>query len=163
MSKQFYFTFGNGDGATFTGLSPTLSLFLWNGLTALPAPAITELTAGTGIYGFQYGTTASIIFKVDGGATLSVGQFSGYRFFYGNIDPVLAVDQAIGYATDSFGSTATDPTTLYGQAKRNQEFNEGAKVFTKSTGIWDIYSRGSSALLLEKTLSNTTTSATSSP
>lgn len=161
MSKQFYFTFGNGSPATYTGLSPTMTVFLWNGITALTGPICSELSVGTGIYGFQYGTTASIAFVIDGGATLSATP--SIRYIVGSIDPVMAVDQSVGYNTDSFGSTAQDPTTLFGQAKRNQEFNEGAKVFTKSTALWDVFSRGSSALLLEKTLTNTTTSATSSP
>ena len=160
MSKQFYFTFGSGDGATFTGLSPTWSLFLWNGITALAAPPVTELTAGTGIYGFQYGTTASIIFKIDGGATLQTASFSVYRYIYGNIDPVMAIDQSVGFSTDSYGSTNVDPATIFAQVKRNQEFNEGNKIFNKSTGVWDIYTRGSTTLIAEKNLTNTTASST---
>lgn len=161
MSKQFYFTFGSGSPASYSGLSPSLTVFLQNGITALIGPTLLELSAGTGIYGFQYGTTASIVFVIDGGIALAATP--SIRYITGSIDPIVAVDQMIGYPTDSYGSTAVDPATLFGQAKRNQEVNEGAKVFVKSTGLLDVYSRGSSALLFEKTVANTTTSATTSP
>ena len=157
MSKLFYLSFGNQNPASYTGLSPTFTLFSWNGLTALVGPTITELPVGSGIYQFQAGTTQSIAFVCDGGMTLA----NNVRYIVGSLDPVLSIDQTIGYATDSFGNTATDPTTLFGQAKRNQEFNEGDKVFTKATGLWDIFNRGSSTLLIEKSLTNTTTQATS--
>lgn len=156
MSKQFYFSFGNGSPASYTGLSPSLTVFLWNGITALIGPICSELSAGTGIYGFNYGTTASIAFVIDGGATLLQ---SSIRYIVGSIDPVMAVDQSVGYGTDSFGSTSLDPSTIFGQVKRAQEFNEGNKLFIKSTGLWDISSRGSSILLREKALTNTVTSA----
>jgi hypothetical protein len=161
MAKQFYFYFGNANPGTYTGLSPTFIIFNISGMSATPAPGITEFfgTGATGIYGFQYGSTASAAFVIDGGSTLTI---SSIRYIVGSIDPVMSVDQSIGYQTDSFGSTNADPTTLFGQVKRAQEFNEGNKVYTKSNGLWDIYSRGSSALLREKALVNSTTSATSS-
>ena len=161
MSKQFYFTFGSGTPASYSGLSPSMTVFLQNGITAITGPTLLELSAGTGIYGFRYGTTASMVFVIDGGITLA--STPSIRYITGSIDPVLAVDQSIGYTTDSYGSTNADPTTIFGQVKRNQEVNEGAKIFTKSTGLLDVYSRGSSALLFEKTVSNTTTAATTSP
>ena len=157
MSKQFYFTFGNSLPSGYTGLAPTFILFLQNGTTPVSPPSISELTAASGIYGFQYGITASIAFVIDGGATLTT---ASVRYITGSIDPVMSVDQAIGYGTDSFGSTNADPTTIFGQVKRNQEFNEGQKTFTKATGLWDISSRGASVLLTEKALTNTPTSAT---
>lgn len=157
MSKQFYFTFGSANPISYTGLSPTMIAFLWNGITALPPPALSELSAGSGIYGFIYGTTASVVFVIDGGATLAV---SSIRYITGSIDPVIAVDQSIGYSSDSFGSTAADPSTLFGKANRVQEFQEGDKYFNKSTAVWDIYNRGSSTLLIEKVLTNTVTEAT---
>ena len=158
MSKQFYFTFGSGNPASYSGLSPSMILFLQNGITALIGPTLTELTPGTGIYGFQYGTTASMVFVIDGGITLA--PTSSIRYITGSIDPVLAVDQSIGYSTDSYGSTAADPSTIFGKVNRNQEFQEGDKYFVKSTGVWDIYNRGSTTLLIEKVLTNTTTEAT---
>lgn len=185
MAKQFYFYFGSGLPGSYTGLSPTFVIFNVGGISAAPAPGITEFVSSgaTGIYGFQYGITASVAFVIDGGATLTSANI---RYITGSIDPVMSVDQTIGYApsttlgpttalgyadrvnnaigytTDSFGSTLSDPVSVMGYAKRHLEFNEGNMVFTKATGTWDIYSRGSSTLLREKALSNTTSSATRS-
>jgi hypothetical protein len=160
MAKQFYLYFGNGNPGSYTGLSPSFIIFNSAGVSLTP-PGITEFASSgaTGIYGFQYGSTVGAAFVIDGGATLTTASI---RYIVGSIDPVMSIDQSIGYSTDSFGSTTSDPSTIFGQVKRAQEFNEGNKVFTKSTGFWDIYSRGSSTLLREKVLSNTTTSATSS-
>jgi hypothetical protein len=157
-SKTYYLKFGSGSPSSFTGLTPTFTIFSAGGLTSMTPPGITEGPAGSGIYMFQYGTTQSIVFLADGGAALS----STDRYIVGGLDPVQAVDQTIGQPSDSFGTTLTDPTTVLGYCKRTQEFNEGNKTFVKATGIWDIYSRGSSTLLREKTLTNSVTSATSS-
>lgn len=66
----------------------------------------------------------------------------------------------IGNASSSFGSTSVDPTTVFGFLIRAQEFREGNSVYTKATGILDFYSRGSSTLLREKTISDTSTQTT---
>lgn len=158
MPKQYYLVFGSGDSANFTGLSPTFTIFSINGVSSLAAPGITESPVGSGLYGFQYGPTLSIIFKADGGAGLATGD----RYIYGVLDPIQSVDERLGYNSDSFGSTGADPSTVFGYAKRQQELIEGNAVFNKSTGVWDMYSRGSSTLLREKTLTNTTTQATKS-
>lgn len=157
MTKTYYLVFGTGNPSSYTGLTPTLIVFSAAGLTALVAPAIIEGPAGSGFYNFQYGPTLSINFLADGGAALSATD----RYIKGALDPVQAVDQTIGQPTDSFGTTLVDPTTVLGYQKRNLEFNEGNKTYIKSTGIWDIYSRGSSTLLREKTLTNSVTSANS--
>lgn len=154
--KNYYFSFGPGNPASSTGLSPTLTIFAANGVTSLVAPGITETPAGSGLYHFTYGPTQSILFLVDGGATLSTND----RYVRGALDPFQIVDEQVGTPADSFGSTNVDPTTLFGQAKRNQEFNEGNSTFDKQTGLWDILSRGSSTLLAEKTLTNSLNSAT---
>lgn len=155
-NKTYYLKFGSGDPVPFSGLSPTFTVFSAGGLTSLAAPGITETPAGSGYYRFDYaGPTLSIIFKADGGAALA----SGDRYISGALDPIQAVDDKVGYTTDSFGSTSTDPGSILGYLKRSLEFWEGNATFTKSTGIWDIYSRGSSTLLREKALTNTTTAA----
>lgn len=68
----------------------------------------------------------------------------------------------IGTTADSFGSTGVDPTTLFGFLKRNQEFWEGNEIYTKATGLFDFYSRGSSTLLREKTISDSSSTTTKS-
>jgi len=155
-TKVYYLKFGSGDPATFSGLFPTFVIFNALGSTALAAPGITEIPAGSGYYQFQYGPTQAILFKADGGNSLSTND----RFISGTLDPVQAVDQQLGYQTDSFGSTATDPASIWGYVKRLQEFFEGDQIFTKASGIWQIFNRGSSTLLRTKSLTNTTTSAT---
>jgi len=161
MSKWYgsVFVGTSSDPAANTGLSPTLVLF-WdtaNG-TSLTPPGITEMPSGSGFYMFNYGPTVAIQFKMDGGAGLADTE----RYASGILDPIQIVDQRIGTVDDSYGTTATDPTTVMGYLKRDQEFNEGDAVFTKSTGIWDVYSRGSSTLLMEKTLTNNSTQSTKS-
>lgn len=161
MAKQFYFYFGNGLPGSYTGLSPSFIIFNINGISATPGPGITEFASAgaTGMYGFQYGISASVAFVIDGGATLTS---TNIRYLSGSLDPVLSIDQSIGFSTDSFGSTNIDPPTMYGQLKRQQEFNEGNKTYNKTTGVWDISSRGSSTLLREKTLVNSSGTASSS-
>lgn len=158
MAKDYWLRFGTGDPATNTGLSPTFTIFSAGGLTALSAPGITETPTGSGLYRFQYGPTLSIVFTCDGGAALSGGD----RYIVGALDPIQTLDQQVGTVDASFGSTASDPDTVMGYLKRSQEVSEGDAVFTKSTGAWQVYSRGSSTLLFEKSLSNNTTEASKS-
>jgi hypothetical protein len=155
--KEYYLKFGTGDSANYSGLTPTMTIFALEGVTALIAPGITETPAGTGLYRFLYGTTTSIIFKCDGGAALT----SGDRYIYGALDPVQRVDENIGVPTDSYGTTTTDPTTLFGKANRAQEFLEGDQTYVKSTGVWSVKTRGGT-LMQEKTLANNTTQTTRS-
>ena len=154
--KTYYLKFGSGNPANFTALAPTFTVFNANGVTALAAPGITETPAGSGLYSFMYAPTLSILFLADGGSNLA----NTDRFLTGALDPIHAVDEKMGYTTDSFGTTLVDPSTVLGYLKRNQEFQEGDSTFTKATGVWDISTRGSSTLLREKHLTNTTTSAT---
>ncbi len=153
--KSYYLKFGTGDPSLYTGLSPTLVIFNVGGMSAVTAPGITEAPTGSGLYRFDYGATVSILFKADGGALLA----SGDRYIVGTLDPIQAVDEKIGTLGDSIGSTLTDPSTLFGYVKRGQEFNEGNSDFNKTSGVWSIYSRGSTTLLATKTLTNTTSSA----
>ena len=155
-NKIYYLKFGSGDPATFSGLFPTFVIFNAQGVTALTPPGISEIPSGTGLYQFQYGPTQAIIFKADGGANLAASD----RFITATLDPVQAVDQQLGYQTDSFGSTATDPASLWGYVKRLQEFFEGDQIYTKASAILQIFNRGSTTLLRTKSLTNTTTSAT---
>lgn len=60
----------------------------------------------------------------------------------------------IGSTNSSFGSTNTDPGDLFGYMKRTLEHFEGNEVYTKASGVLDIYSRGSSTLLRSKTIAN---------
>jgi hypothetical protein len=66
----------------------------------------------------------------------------------------------IGDTSSSFGTTSTDPSTVFGFLKRALEIREGNQVYTKATGILDFYNRGSSTLLREKTVSDSSTTTT---
>lgn len=156
MAKTYAMKFGAGKASTNTGLSPTFTIFNWAGVTALVSPGITESPLASGIYSFMYGATIPVIFEIDGGSSLD----SNSRYLYGVLDPIQAVNELVGTVSDSYGSTASDPTTLMGYAKRNLEFNEGNETYTKANGILDIYTRGSTALLVEKTITNSTASVT---
>lgn len=65
----------------------------------------------------------------------------------------------IGTTASSFGTTLVDPGDLFGFLKRAQEFREGDQTFNKTTGAWNISTRGGT-LLVTKTLVNSSTEVT---
>lgn len=161
MAKNYIVQFGSGSPTFFTGLTPTFTVFrvVPGGSTQTP-PGITEIPTSTGLYYFTYGPTQSMAFVIDAGSAVNGNQ----RYLAGALDPIQAVDEAIGTTASSFGSTATDPSTVFGFLKRMQEYNEGNAVITNASGVWDIYARGNSVgastLLVEKTLTNNGTNVT---
>lgn len=174
MAKTFFMKFGTGDPRPFTGLSPTFLIFVdQNGATLAP-PSIAEDLVNSGFYKFAYTPTLGIAFLADGGSALSAAN----RYVSGSLDPVQMVDQyfaslavnigtgitglavAIGSTLDSYGTTLTNPASLFGFGKRIQENLEGNMTYTKSSGILDIYTRGSSQLLVEKTIVDSTSQTT---
>lgn len=157
MAKTYWLKFGTGSAATNTGLSPTFTVFSLGGSASIAAPAILEAPAGSGLYKFTYSpTTVPVVFEADGGAALA----NADRYIDGSLDPMQNMNESVTDFSNSFGSTSVDPTTILGYLKRVQEYLEGTQTFNKNTGIWDISSRGASTLLVEKTLSNSTTQAT---
>ena len=155
--KNYTFSFGTGNPSANTGLTPSFLIF--NNIatgTSLARPGITEIFSGTGVYRFQYEPQidSPVFFLLDGGSTISS---DADRYIRGGLDAVQQTDQVLGVTSASFGSTSVDPSTMYGMINRLREWLEGAEQFTKATGLWDKYSRGSSTLLAEKTLTKTTT------
>lgn len=67
----------------------------------------------------------------------------------------------IGSTASSFGTTLVDPGDLFGYVKRNLEAFEGNQNFNKTTGAWQIQTRGST-LLREKTVTNAANAVTKS-
>ena len=270
MARDYWFAFGTGNPATYSGLAPTFISFVNNAGTTYPGPTITE-RAATGLYQISYGATQTMAFTLDGattglatsdryiagvfdpydqfgvtlnaafalgttsvaigttligygasgfaqGATLFGFGVSGFAqgstlFGFGvsgfaqgaslNAQGVSILAQgvslsaqsvsllafgsslvaqgvslfalgttgnaylginalAIGTTASSYGSTSVDPVDLYGFLKRARELAEGNQIYTKATGILDLYVRGGSTLLIEKTISDTaaTTSKT---
>lgn len=158
MAKTYWVQFGGGNPTSFAGLTPTFIIFVQqNGVTLAP-PAISEVATGMGLYTFSYepSQTLAIGFSIDAGSSISGTD----RYVTGALDAISAVDERVGQFADSFGSTSIDPTSICGYLKRIQELLEGNAVFTKATGVWDIYSRGSTTLLREKSLTNSVTQAT---
>jgi hypothetical protein len=71
-----------------------------------------------------------------------------------------AIALAIGSTASSIGSTGVDPVDLYGFLKRAQEIAEGNQIYTKATGLFDLYNRGGSTLLREKTITDSSVNTT---
>jgi len=155
MAKTYWVTFGS-NGASFTGLTPTFTVFQLGSGTTLTPPGITTRISATGAYQFSYdsnGLTSPIFFQIDGGASLAVAS----RYIQGSLDPVDAIDERIGTTTDVYGSASVDPTTIYGYVKRLQELQEGNASFNKTSGVWTVQSRSGATTLATKTLSNGST------
>ncbi len=176
MSKTYWFTFSTQDPRTYTGLSPTFVSFVNQLGATLAPPGVTEVFTGFYKSNYTVGASTSVAFLLDGGATLStsVRYITGNIFGTENIDymgsTILAIGATvsslagniggIGATTDSFGTTNVDPGTLFGYVKRLQENLEGNQTFLKSSGLWSIYSRGSSTLLATKTMTSDVTGVT---
>jgi hypothetical protein len=166
--KTYVLQFGTDNPANYTGFSPTFTIFqsLPGNSFAPVAPSIIEAIPTSGIYSFGWtATTFPVAFKVDGGASL----IPTSRYLVGLLDPIQAVDEKIGWLTDSFGSTATDPTSVLGYVKRLQEFNEGVGNFNATSGTWVVQSRSlvagvttTPATLVTHLLSNNSGSVTKS-
>ncbi len=155
--KNYWVTFGVQDPRTYSGLSPTFLLYFNHlGSTQAP-PGITEVLSGSGYYRFQasIGWSQSFAFLVDGGASATTA-----RYVRGTLDSSDSIDLVAGWTGSGFGSTSIDPSDIFGMVKRNQENLEGNSTFLKSSGAWNIFSRGSSTLLATKILTQSTTGIT---
>lgn len=100
--KTYSMRFGAGDPRTYTGLAPTMLIFvnMSSGAT-LAAPAVTESLTGSGVYQFQWGTTTPIAFLADA-ATTSPGAQS--RYVVGQLDPADRSDE-YGTSLMAFGAS----------------------------------------------------------
>lgn len=160
MTKYYWVTFGSGDPSVYKnlGTSVIFTQFGKSDGSTVAAPGITQMYPGW--YGFQYdvGVTNNLIFTMDGGATLGTAT-STLRFVSGVLDPLDNLDSQVGSTNSSFGTTVL-PTDVFGYLKRTPQFLEGAQTFNKTSGAWDVYSKGASVLLVEKTLTNSTTGVT---
>lgn len=159
MAKTYFVRFSSGNPNLYAGLSPTFVQFMSEGATTLTPPSISELGTSTGLYKFSYAPspTFAIAFVIDGGAALS----SGDRYVVGSMDAVQVTDQSLGFSQDSYGSTAM-PESVFGYVKRVIEFLQADNTFNKSTGVWDVYAHGTSTMLMERTLQNSSSQTTKS-
>lgn len=156
MASFITFAFHSSDPRTYPSLAPTFLTFKRLDTQAdVTPPGITQL-ATTGIYMFEFNITLPIYFLIDGITTTAQE-----RYVYGLLDPSdqldNKIDSLVGSTASSFGTTSVDPATIFGYLKRAQEFMEGNQTFTKSSGVWDIKTRGGT-LFAQKTLSDSTSS-----
>jgi hypothetical protein len=106
-----------------------------------------------GITGVGYGASNFLLLNNMG--TTLVGAGNTISFLGGAL-------AGIGDTSSPYGSSAQDPSTLFGYAKRIVEFLEGNSIYTKATGGLTFSSRNSATLLASKTVSDTTTTTTKS-
>jgi len=128
--------------------------------TSLMAQGVSLFAQGSTSLGYGFSVFAGLGFQ--GTTLVGIGTtLTGVGNTLGAIGATTsALGALVGDTTSSFGSTSIDPTTVFGFLKRVQEVQEGDQVYAKSTGIYDVYSRGSSTLLREKTISDTSTQTT---
>lgn len=159
MSKLYWVRFGSANPQEFAGLSPTFISFVRNDGASLGRPSIAEIGVSTGLYGFTFavGSTFSVGFTVDGGSSISD---QSARYVTGSLDPILDVDQRVGFEYDPVGGTLIGATTIFGLVWRLRAFLEAAENFNKSTGAWTKYEYGTSTMILQRTLSNDITETT---
>ena len=108
----------------------------------------TGLGFGVTTYGYAVSIYAEMLTLSANSTSLAVGA-----------SILNSISDRIGTTASSFGDLSTDPGTLYGYLKRNQEFQEGNAAFTKLSGQWNIQSRGGS-LIAQKTLQNSASQVT---
>lgn len=157
-AKTYLVRFGTDNPANRTGLTPTFTKFFNSAGAATTPPAISEI-ASSGLYAFSYEPMGFIGFIIDGTASLPATE----RFVTGVLDLNDRISEAaanVGTTVDSFGDSASDPTTMFGFMKRIQELLEGNSIYAKGTGLWSMYSRGSSYLLRDKTVADSATQVT---
>lgn len=132
----FYFTYNPVSPIAFVidGGASLVAASRWVVGSLDPADAIDELGSSLvalGTTGVALGTTAVAI----GTTLVALGTTTG------------SVGALIGGLADSFGTTLVDPTTVFGYLKRIHENLEGNQVFTKSSGVQQIWSRGTTYVL----------------
>lgn len=178
--KTYYVTFGSGDPRPNFGLAPTFVIFNNSG-SAVTAPSIAAVAGATGFYSFTYGATTPIAFLIDG-FTTGLGAYRYVQGSidpadrsdeYGNTiisleNLNLQQGQTIlasigtggtllaffGTPGSTFGGQTTDPVDMFGYLKRFQELLEGDNDYFKASGLFQLFSRGSSTLLRAKTIAN---------
>jgi hypothetical protein len=132
------------------------------------ALGITNVALGTsnfalGTTGVALGTTAVAIGTTLTGYGVSIYAGTQTLLAFGSTGNALGLSilAILGTTASSYGTTSTDPVDIFGMLKRAQEFMEGNASFTKTSGLWEIKTRGST-LFATKTLDNTVTTVTKS-
>lgn len=151
MSVNYFLVFGSGDPSTKSGLAPTFTVFRTPAGGATTSPSISEVST-TGIYTFNYAPQGPIAFVVDGATT---GLATADRYIVGSLD--LGDESGtitIGTTADSIGSSAADPTTLFGFIRRIKELLEGDSTYTKSSGAYVMKDSTGATTIASKTITD---------
>lgn len=158
MSQRFFVRFGSGNPQEFAGLTPTFLVFKRDDGSSLGPPSIAEVGVSTGFYKFTYavGATFTVCFVVDGGVSITD---TSSRYVAGDLDPIVNVDQQLGFNNDSYGTTAL-PTSAFANILRIVQYWQADATFNKSSGVWAQYATGTSTLLYLKTLANNVSQTT---
>lgn len=128
-TKTFWISFGSGNGASFSGLTPTLTLFQTGAGGTLVGPGITERITGSGAYQFDYdSSTLSIFFRCDGGASVSAAN----RYIEGALDPVDYVDQNLSALSASLSAQGS---TLVAQGSTLVAIGVSLGIFSARVGL----------------------------
>lgn len=115
------------------------------------------MAQGSTLFGFGVSTIAFGVTSIAIGTSLTAQGVSLFALGTSSV----ALGSFIGSTASSFGTTGIDPSTVIGFLKRAQEIAEGNQTYTKSTGVLDLLTRGST-LLREKTISDTSATTTKS-
>ncbi len=140
VTLQSYWT---GAGSTLAALGTTGVAL---GTTAI-AYGVSNIALGTS--NVALGTTILAGLVNQGSTLVAIGNTMIALATSLTIDTTL-----IGSTASSFGTNSADPVDLFGYMKRILENLEGNQSFTKISGALSIYSRGSSQLLTNKTVTN---------
>lgn len=147
-------------GTTLVGIGTTLTGY---GVTNL-ALGTTMVAIGTTNFGFGTSNFALGTSNFALGTSIIAGQVNLGTTLVGVGNTLAGIGislnvftSLIGSTSSSFGDSLTDPSTLFGYLKRLQENLEGNSQYVKVSGLWGIYSRGSSTTLANKTITNSAT------
>lgn len=108
MAKTYFARFGTGNPSSSSGLSPTFIYFRDSAGNAVTPPAISELSASSGIYSWTWSPTLPIAFVLDGATT---GLATGSRYVVGAMDPSDMINEtgstlvALGTSLVALGTT----------------------------------------------------------
>lgn len=126
--------------------------------STLSSIATTTTGLGTTLTALNVNVTNNATYIANAGATLVA---TGATL--SAVAATLAtMSELMGSTQSSFGSTNVDPLTLFGYMRRLQEIAEGNQVYTKATGLFALYSRGSgtTTMLRQLTVTDNVTSTT---
>ncbi len=124
------------------------------------ALGMTSVAIGTSIYALEQTLGSTLVAIGNTSIALGITNVAISTSLSATSVTITVAVAGVGAISSTFGGSGSDPIDLFGYMKRIQENLEGNETFTKTTGALQIYSRGSSALLITKTITNGTSTVT---